>query len=171
MVKVITRTNPDATLDVIITNISALYQPPTTLPPLDNDVDETGKPSDHLIVVMKPLSTEFSFLPKRYKVIKYRPFPDSGIRAMGQWIKAQSWHKIYEIGCPNLKAEKFEEILMEKVNLYFPEKTLNINENDQPWVDSALLRVNKLQKREYNKRNKSKNGKIWTNYFQKGLIN
>ena len=34
VVKVITRTNPDATLDVIITNISALYQPPTTLPPL-----------------------------------------------------------------------------------------------------------------------------------------
>ena len=60
---------------------------------------------------------------------------------------------------------------MEKVNLYFPEKTLNINENDQPWVDSPLLRVDKLRKREYNKRKKSKNGKIWTNYFQKWLIN
>ena len=48
---------------------------------------------------------------------------------------------------------------MEKVNLYFPEKTLNINENDQPWVDSPLLRVDKLRKREYNKRKKSEKWK------------
>ena len=59
VVKVITRLNPEATLDVIITNIHALYQAPTTLPPLDNDEDESGKPADHLIVLIKPLSVEF----------------------------------------------------------------------------------------------------------------
>ena len=37
VVKVITRHNPDATLDVIITNIQSLYHPLTTLPPLDNE--------------------------------------------------------------------------------------------------------------------------------------
>ena len=54
---------------------------------------------------------------------------------------------------------------MEKVNLYFPEKTLNINENDQPWVDSPLLRVDKLRKREYNKRKKSKKWKNMDKLF------
>ena len=122
-VKVITRHNPDATLDVIITNIQSLYQPPTTLPPLDNDENESGKPSDHLIVVMRPLSSEFSSVPKKYKTIKYRPFPDSGIREMGQWIQAQSWHDIYSIKCPNQKASRFEEVWMEKFP-YFPMKKL-----------------------------------------------
>ena len=94
VVKVVTRQNPDATLDVIITNIHSLYQPPTTLPPLDNDENVTGKPADHLIVLMKPLSNQFPSRDKRYKVIKYRPFPDSAIRSMGQWIQSQSWEEI-----------------------------------------------------------------------------
>ena len=71
VVKVVTRLNPDATLDVIITNIHSFYHPPTTLAPLDNDENVNGKPADHLIVVMKPLSAEFPAYSKRYKTIKY----------------------------------------------------------------------------------------------------
>ena len=138
VVKVITRRNPDATLDVIITNLPSLYHPPVTLPPLDNDDDQSGKPSDHLIVVMKPLSSEFPTFPKRYKVIKYRPFPDSGIRDMGQWIQSQSWHQIYTIPDPNLKAKVFEEMIMEKVNFFFPEKCLKVNENDQEKLNTSI---------------------------------
>ena len=163
VVRVITRMNPDATLDVIITNIQSLYHPPNTMAPLDNDPNELGKPADHLIVVMKPLTHEFSTVPKRYKVITYRPFPDSAIREMGQWIQSQSWNEIYSIECPNLKAQKFEEILMEKVNLFFPEKCLKIDENDQPWVDTQLLKLDRLRKREYNKRKRSEK---WTNLNQ-----
>ena len=122
MVKVITRHNPDATLDVIITNIQSLYHPPTTLPPLDNDENVPGKPADHSIVVMKPLSNEFPSDQKRYKVITYRPYPDSASRQMGQWIQTQSWQDIYGPKCPNIKAQKFEEMLMDRVNFYFPEK-------------------------------------------------
>ena len=75
VVKVFTRRNPEATLDVIITNLSSLFQPPRVLEPLDNDVDVDGKPSDHLIVVMEPITNENQALVKRYKSIKYRPFP------------------------------------------------------------------------------------------------
>ena len=56
MVKVPTRKNPDAILDIIITNISALYEQPYTLQPLENDEDKSGVPSDHLIVIMKLIS-------------------------------------------------------------------------------------------------------------------
>ena len=45
VVKVFTRRNPEATLDVIITNLSSLFQPPRVLEPLDNDVEGDGKPS------------------------------------------------------------------------------------------------------------------------------
>ena len=159
MVRVITRRNHDATLDVIITNLPSLYHPPVTLPPLDNDDNQSGKPSDHLIVVMEPLSSEFPTLPKRYKVIKYRPFPDSGIRDMGQWIQSQSWHPIFSIADPNLKAKIFEEMIMEKVDFFFPEKCLKVNENDQPWVDAKLLKIDRQRKREYCKKKKSEKWK------------
>ena len=162
-VKVVTRRNPDATLDVIITNIQSFYHPPTTLEPLDNDENVNGKPSDHLIVKMVPLSSQNPNLIKRYKVIKYRPFPDSAIREMGQWIQSQTWKEIYDIQSPDLKAEKFEELLMLKVNLLFPEKTIKLSENDKPWVDSQLLKLDRQCKREYNKNKKSAK---WANLYQ-----
>ena len=155
VVQVVTRTNPDSTLDLIITNLQSLYHPPTTLPPLDNDENNDGKPSDHLIVVMKPLSNLNPSQAVRYKKIKYRPFPDSGIRQMGLWVQSQSWKEIYSEMDPDKKAELFESIMMEKVNLFFPEKVLKINENDKPWANSQLLVMDRQRKREYNKFKKS----------------
>ena len=78
VVQIVTRRNPDATLDLIITNLESMYHLPTTLEPLDNDENVSGKPSDHLIVVMKPLSNSNPSKSVRYKTVKYRPFPDSG---------------------------------------------------------------------------------------------
>jgi hypothetical protein len=98
VVKVVTRTNPEQTHDVIITNIQSLYHAPTTLAPLAH---VRGKSSDHLIVVMEPLSSQFPTQEKRYKVIKYRPFTDSAIREMGLWVQSQSWNEIYLLECPN----------------------------------------------------------------------
>ena len=65
-----TRTNPDAILDKILTTLHSYYLSPTTLPPLDNDSDNSGKPSDHLIVVWKPLSSENPSQQRKYKTIK-----------------------------------------------------------------------------------------------------
>ena len=155
MVEVPTRRNPDAILDLIITNIAALYQSPYTLLPLENDDDIAGKPSDHLSVVMKPLSQNSLTNRPKYRTIKYRSFPDSGIREMGQWLQSKSWNELYRIDCPEKKAEMFEKTLMEKVNIIFPEKVMKVNCADKPWVDSELLRLDRKRKREYNKRKKS----------------
>ena len=155
VVTVPTRKNPDAIIDKIITNIPTLYQSPFTLPPLENDEHKSGQPSDHLIVCMRPISNAFQSREKRWKIIKYRPFPESGIREMGRWIQSQSWDEIYRISCPNQKAITFEKILLDKVNLIFPEKYIRINENDKPWVDAKLLKIDRARKREYSKRKKS----------------
>ena len=90
VVNVPTRKDPDATLDVIITNLHALYESPYTLPPLENDENVRGAPSDHLIVIMRPLSKFSQIAEKKYKMIHYRPFPDSGIRIMGTWLQSLS---------------------------------------------------------------------------------
>ena len=116
VVKVPTRRNPDAILDLIITNIPALYESPTTLAPLENDDDEPGVPSDHLIVVMNPLTNTSLSEAKRYRIINYRPFPESGIKEMGLWLQEQKWNDIYSIKDPNDKAVKFEQLLYEKID-------------------------------------------------------
>ena len=65
VVQVPTRNNPDAILDKIITSLSKFYLSPTTLQPLDNDVEGNRKPSDHLIVVMRPISQSSQPQPKK----------------------------------------------------------------------------------------------------------
>ena len=52
-----TRMNPTRILDPIITTLSTFYQKPVCLPPLDNDPDKDGSPSEHLIVYMKPIES------------------------------------------------------------------------------------------------------------------
>ena len=131
-----------------------------TLPPLKNDEDSSGKPTDHLPVVMKPISSENPMQTKRYKRITYRPFPDSAIREMGQWLQSQSWKEIYSLKSAHEKASKFEEMLKEKVDLFFPEKSVKINENDQPWMTPQLVKLDRKRKKEYNKNMKSENGRF-----------
>lgn len=110
----VTRRNPDSTLDKIITNMHGYYHEPFTLEPLDNDQEGCGKPSDHLIVVMEPLSNDNPVQKRKYKTIAYRPFPDSGIREKRSWIQSQSWKEVYLLKSAHEKAEKFESMLMEK---------------------------------------------------------
>ena len=56
VVKKPTRLNPDNILDNIITDLSSWYQEPICLPPIDADIGSRGKSSDHLTVVMEPVT-------------------------------------------------------------------------------------------------------------------
>ena len=55
-----TRLNPPRILDPIITTLSSFYQVPVWLGPLDPDPDMNGKPYDHLMVVMTPISVLYN---------------------------------------------------------------------------------------------------------------
>ena len=160
VVQVCTRRNPDAILDLIITNLQMYYHPPSTLEPLDNDEDNSGKPTDHLTVIWKPLTNENPSKSKFYKSITYRPFPESGIREMG--------HDVYNSRDVNTKVDNFEKLLIEKINLYFPEKTIRINEMDKPWMNIQLINLDRRRKREYTKHKKSaKWQKLETEFVEK----
>ena len=166
VVQVPTRRNPDAILEKIITNLQLYFHPPETLEPLNNDEGNLGKPSDHLTVIMRPLSNENPMNPKMYRTISYRPFPDSAVREMGQWIQSESWKDIFKLENANSKAEKLEEMLMDKVNLFFPVKTIRINENDKPWINPQLIQLDRKRKKEYNKHQKSDKWREINSNFQ-----
>ena len=132
VVEVPTRRNPDAILDVIITNIAALYNSPVTLPPLENDDDLSGAPSDHMIVIMRPISCEETENRRKFKTITFRSFPDSAIREMGKWLQSQSWSEIYYTDCPEMKVAIFENYLLRFRSQIFFCNTSSIFLSDLP---------------------------------------
>ena len=75
---------------------------------------------------------------------------------MGQWVQQQDWNEVYKLSSVNSKAEKFEQMIIEKINLFFPEKTIKLNEEDKPWISCELTILDRQRKREYNKNKKSK---------------
>ena len=85
---------------------------------------------------------------------------------MGQWIQEQKWNEIYKLPCVNSKVEKFEGMIMEKVNAYFPEKLLKLSEDGKPWMTSELKLLDRQRKREYLKNKKSIKWKTLDSKFQ-----
>ena len=105
VVTVPTRLNPDAILDTIITTLWAFYQLPFTLAPLDNDTEKNGKPSDHQIVIWKPINASEPQV-RKTKEITFRPLPESGITQFGEWLKTENWDVLFNAQNANQKANK-----------------------------------------------------------------
>ena len=59
----------------MLTYLSTLYHPPTTLAPLQVDADKKGADSDHNIILMAPLSNASYAIKRNKKTIKVRPLP------------------------------------------------------------------------------------------------
>ena len=56
-----------------------MYHPPTTLAPLQVDVDKKGADSDHNILLLAPRNNIQYNIKRNKKTIKVRPIPDSQI--------------------------------------------------------------------------------------------
>ena len=165
VVKVPTRMNPAATLDKIITTLSKYFLDPSTLPPLDNDIEGNGKPSDHLIVVMKPICQSEQSKPKM-KTIKFRPLPESGMLEMKSWLQTESWSEFYKSETAHTKAEVLHRTLLEKLEMYLPEKSIKIRPNEKAWVNNDIKIIDRRMKREYNKHKKSDKWKSLNTRFK-----
>ena len=79
VVTVPTRMNPPAILDPIISTLHALYLEPATMPPINNN-QGNGKPSDHLVVVWRPISVNLPAQPRTYYTVQTRPITESGLK-------------------------------------------------------------------------------------------
>ena len=155
VVKIPTRLKPEAILDPIITTLWKYYQEPVTKPPINPNVNSKGKPSDHLVVLMKPLSSELEIQPRNYYYVKSRPFTQSGIDKFGRWIICHNWHELYQCENGHEKAEALQTTLLDKYHECFPVKTRKMSSDDEPWVTENIKRLDRLQKREFYKNHQS----------------
>ena len=151
VVKLPTRLSPDRVLDPIITTMAKYYEEPVTMPPINPNINSGGKPSDHLVVLMRPISATYAIPPRIYKTVTTRPITDTGIQSFGQWIESFRWVKMYESTNAHKKAEIFQDILMENFERCFPLKTVKFSDDDSPWVTKSLKKIDRLRKREFYK--------------------
>ena len=170
VVKVSTRLNPDKILDVIITTLSKYYQEPITKPPISNDAGN-GKPSDHLVVLMKTITTALECPPRHYTTVEFRPITDSGLLLFGKWLADQTWDFLYRETDAHEKAKVFHLVLMKKFHELFPIKTLKVCAEDKPWISHHLKTLDRKRKREFNKNKASlKWGKLNTQFLEKSKL-
>ena len=150
-----TRLDPPRILDPIITTLSSYYQVPECLPPLDSDPDCNGKPSDHLMVVMKRLSVMNNKPARTKKVITFRPVTDDGLHRMQQWIEKEQWNEIAHENSAHKKMNILQNLLSNKFEEFFPEKTRIVTSDDQPFYTNKLQKMRRRKCREFRKHRKS----------------
>ena len=155
MVQNPTRLNPSKILDPIITTLSSYYQVPECLPPLDPDPDSNGKPSDHLMVVMKPVSVMNNQPARTKKVINYRPYNSVREQQMQEWISKEGWSEVSHEISAHKKMYLLQEKLVSKYEEFFPEKERIITSDDQPFFSEKLGKMKRKKAREYGKNRKS----------------
>ena len=158
-------TRKDKILDPIITTLAKFYQLPVCLPPLDNDPDKTGAPSDHMIVYMKPVDAINNNPARKIKIVKYRPLPESGVREMGSWIVNHDWEAVFGAKTAHDKAEVFQATLLEKLEIFLPEKVVKFTSEDQVWVTPEIKEISRKKRREYFKHKKSPKWKTLDSLF------
>ena len=108
----VTRLDPPAMLDPIMSTLSLYYQEPVCLTPLDNDPDKNGCPSEHLIVVMRPINCIDNKSGRTYREIKVRPLPRSGLDKFRKWIQEEDWSKVMSATNVDEKAETLQSLVI-----------------------------------------------------------
>ena len=166
IVKDWTRLSPPAILDPVITTLSSFYQIPECLDPLDPDPDRNGKPSDHRIVLVKPINVINNKCARTFKKIKVRPFTKSGMKKLKNWFVDQNWKEVFEVESAHEKAKIFQNMLLRALDDYLPEKSRTISSDDQPWMTSKLKKMDRKRKRTYHLERRSKKWKHLNKLFK-----
>ena len=52
------------------------------------------------------------------------------MKGMLEWLKNESWGEVLEAESAHVKASKFQNILLQKLDAFFPEKKRRISNND-----------------------------------------
>ena len=148
-------TRMGAIIDIIIMNLSSYYNTPIIAPPICPDDPTKGKPSDHCVPVCTPHTDRYTAASRNYKIIKYRPLPDSSIRRFGEWIVNEGWQSVEDGMSPSEQVSVFEKLVQDKLDEFCPEKELKLSSQDKAFITSELKKLKRQKSREYTKRGKT----------------
>ena len=162
------KTRPKSTAnwihDPIITTLASCYRKPVSLPPLksDNGLTELY----HLIVFMEPLISKNYKRATKYRYVKIRRCPESAIQKIKNCLKSESWSFIFNEISAHRQAELLQNYLLEKINIYFPEKLVKFSHEDREFMTPELKILDRKRKRIYSKEGKSEKWVSLNNSFK-----
>ena len=162
-----TRLDPPAMLDPIISTLGVYYQLPECLPPLDPDPDSNGSPSDHLIVVMRPVNTINNKCARTVRQVTVRPLPQSGLDKVKTWMENQNWSDILLEENVDKKAETLHQMVLNQLNQHCPEKIRKVSSDDEPWFTDKLKRLDRKCRRLFRSKRGSQKYKRLRKIFRK----
>ena len=142
-------------LDIVLTNLFPYYNSPVIIPPVQPDIPGQGVPSDHSVPLCIPHTDPDNPPARSYKTVVSRPLPDSKVRKFGEWITHEQWDGITEGGDPSILVKKFEQIIEQKLNHFFPQKITKIGVGDPPYITSELKTLKRKRMRMYRKHGKN----------------
>ena len=93
------------------------------LPPLDNDPDKDGKPSDHNIIVAKPISEINNSCARQIRKITVRPTPENKLQLLKTHFQCEEWQNLKDSNSAHEKAYIFHSHLNKKCGEIIPEKS------------------------------------------------
>ena len=166
-----TRMNPPAVLDPIIMSLAKYYQEPSCLKPLDPDSNKNGAPSDHRIVLTRPINTIDNKPIRNVRKVVVRPIPQSGLDLYRDWLMDQTWDQVYQAESAHTKAEIFQKMLVHKYDEIFPQKIRNISSDDQPWITFKMKKLDRKRKRVFHKERRSEKWRKLDKLFKNEVKN
>jgi hypothetical protein len=160
-------TRKQATLEILLTDLHSLYHPPTTLPPLQADPGTGGKDSDHDVVLFAPLNNIQYKVERIRKTIKTRPIPQSQVIKFERDLANHPWEETLANQTPDKQAELFHSFLMNKLEFYFPEKSVRISSLDKKWFTPHLKQLHRKMQRAFHKNRSGQKYKKLKSKFKK----
>ena len=167
LVTEVTRLNPPRILDPIITTLGKYYQKPLVLPPLDNDPNKNGSPSDHKIIKMKPISNINNKPARTKREVTFRPLPESGLNKLKEWFDSESWENVTNANSAHDKAAILETTCIAALDRFLPTKTVTFTSDDSPWITPQIKTAIRQRKREFSKHRRSQK---WQSLNEKVLL-
>ena len=146
-------TRGNRSIDRSLCNFGRSIKESGTLPPLETEEDRA---SDHRIAFATAV---FQSPPDDRVTYSYRPFTERGAQGFVQDMRDETWQSVITAEGVDAKAEIFQSILDQKMNLHFPMRTTTKRKSDPPWVNDTIRRLSKKRRKIYDKHGRSRRWK------------
>ena len=144
-------------LDVLLTDAVTHYDVAQVFPPIKPDDDKYGAPSDHCVVVMKPVNDKSARKPRvKTEVRRRNKFTMANIAKLGLLLATMTWTRLYD--CPGVSemSDMFDEEIKAAVNMTCPIQTTVVKHGPKQVPSSIIADLSKQKSKIYKKEGNSK---------------
>ena len=144
-------------LTIFLTDVPSYFEEPCVVPPVDvDDPQKGGVPSDHMGVIVNPLSRTGGVNTRKQKITRtVRPITDSYFKNIGQVFCAQEWDLMGNDASPMELIDIFEFYTNGIIDAFCPQKKIFERPGENPFKREDMKILKRKIMREYEKRGKS----------------